>query len=122
MDPWRNLPNEIFEKVLKDIEAEDLKTVGSVSREWRNFVDTDWALWKHHCCRALNRDILDKEILQELSWKDIFKQNYRKNGVLKRWKEGRYSTPECFKEQPDDFICELSVDTWGYILDMVCSV
>ena len=84
MDPWRNLPNEIFEKVLKDIEAEDLKTVGSVSREWRNFVDTDWALWKHHCCRALNRDILDKEILQELSWKDIFKQNYRKNGVLKR--------------------------------------
>ena len=122
MDPQTKLPTEIFEKVLKDIEAEDLKTVSSVSREWRNFVDNDWALWKHHCLKTIDQNLVDKDFSQEFTWKEIFKRNYGKNSLLRRWKEGKYSTPKCFEEQPDDFICELDVDTWGYILDIMCAV
>ena len=122
MDPRRKLPKEIFEIVLKNVEAEDLKTVSSINREWRYFIDNNWAIWKHFCSKTIDQDMIEKDVSsqQKLTWKEIFRRNYKKSAVLKRWKDGKYSKQECFIEQPDDFICELEVDTWGYILDVVC--
>eukprot|EP00111_Clytia_hemisphaerica_P006061 TCONS_00017558-protein len=119
MDPKRTLPDELFEKVLQEVEIEDFKTINTVCKSWKNFVEGDWALWKYHC-KNLDQTIVEKDAQKNTPWKDILKRNYGKNGVLRRWEEGLYSNMDCFVKQPDDFICELDLAMWGYLLDLVC--
>ena len=60
MDPYQTLPNEVFEKILQDIRAEDLKSVGVVCKEWKSFIDDDWAIWKYYC-QGFDETIIEKD-------------------------------------------------------------
>jgi len=121
MDPKQILPHEVFEKIFYNINVEDLPSASSVSKSWKVFLDDNWTIWKYYC-QNIDQGMVEKDLQQELTWKEILKKNYGKNAVLRRWREGKYSNNKCFEEQPDDFICQLNVDTWGYLLDLVCSV
>ena len=121
MDPKEVLPHEVFEKILYNINVEDLATASSVSKSWKQFIDENWTIWKCYC-QQIDQNVIEKDLQQELTWKEILKRNYRKNAVLRRWKEGQYSNNKCFIDKPDDFICSLNVETWGYLLDLVCSI
>lgn len=119
MDPKEALPDEIFEMILSSVDVNDVKSVAMVSKTWHEFVHDDWFLWKSYC-NKFDPSIVNEDKKKNYSWKEIFHRNFGKNGVITKWREGKFSTRDCFKKQPSDFICEFDVNTWGYLLDIVC--
>lgn len=120
MDPLSYFPTEMFERILTSLNGDDIGNIILVSKHWYNFINDDDFFWKS-LCRNFDSIDITSDITQNLPWKEIFLRNFGKNGVVKRWKEGRYCCISCYEDIPDNFICELDVDTWGYLLDIETS-
>ena len=122
MDPSAFFPAEIFEKILYYVCSEDMSSVSLVSKQWLTFLDEDNMLWKKLCeGMMIEQEDLKLDISLRLKWKDIFKKNHGKHGVIRRWKEGRYDKISSYEVLAEGFICKLDVTTWGYLLDIATS-
>ena len=122
MDPSAVFPAEVFEKILYYVCSEDISSVSLVSKQWLTFLDEDNMLWKKLCeTMMIEQEDLKTDISLSLKWKDIFKKNQGKHGVIRRWKEGRYDKISSYEDLAKGFICKLDVTTWGYLLDIATS-
>ena len=123
MDPSAFFPAEIFEKILYYVCSDDISNVSLVSKHWLTFLDEDNILWKKLCEGIVEQDDLKIDVSLKMKWKDIFKKNHGKHGVIRRWKEGRYDKISSYEDltKAKGFICKLDVTTWGYLLDIATS-
>ena len=117
MDPLILFPRELFEKVMLSLTVKDLFSALQVSKQWRKSITENDYLWKCRCSIFENEDIAN-DLVNKLTWKEIFKKNFSRNKVLKRWKQGQYRKIRKYEELPSKFICKLSVEVWGYLLDI----
>ncbi|XP_057305361.1 F-box only protein 48-like [Hydractinia symbiolongicarpus] len=118
MDPLQYFPSEMFERILVILHDKDVFNAVQVSKPWNFFINNNDHFWKE-LCKRLNPDDVLSDQCENLSWREIYLENIGKNGVVRRWKKGRYNKISTYEELQPDFICKLDVETWGLLLDLV---
>ncbi|XP_065654950.1 uncharacterized protein LOC124814463 isoform X2 [Hydra vulgaris] len=115
MDPMNIFPEEVFEKILLFVTVKDQYSASQVSKQWQSFITENEYLWRNRC--SVFENIISMKP-NNMTWKETFQKNVRKDKVLKKWKQGNFRRIHKYEEQLTDFICNLNVDMWGYLLDL----
>lgn len=110
------LPTELSSMILSYLDIESLLQASLVNKKWRHIIINLDFMWKRKCL-SLDRLSVDLDTEKGLSWKRIAIMNYGRNGVKRRWLQGRYSTLKRGQDIPSDILCQLDTETWGRILD-----
>lgn len=113
-------PTEIISFILSYLDIESLLQASLVNKKWRNIIVSLDLLWKRKCL-TLDRLCVDRDKANGFSWKHIAIMNSGRNGVKRRWLQGRYSCIKSSQEIPRNILCKLDVETWGRILDAECN-
>lgn len=116
MDFVNSLPTEVSSIIFSYLDVGSLLQASLVCKNWRNIVVNLEFVWKKKCL-TLDQISVNQDKANGIPWKRIAILNYGRNGVKRRWLQGRYSYLKSSQEIPKDFLCKLDVDTWGRILD-----
>lgn len=118
MDFVNCFPTEVSSMIFSYLDVGSLLQASLVCKNWRNIVMNLEFVWKKKCL-TLDQISVNQDKEHGIPWKTIAILNYGRNGVKRRWLQGRYSNLNWKSPQeiPKDFLCKLDVDTWGRILD-----
>lgn len=70
-----NLPFEILEKILRELEAETLVKMRSVCKSWKEMIDENECIWREKCREQFkfSSQIAKRKCAGEMKWSQIYK-------------------------------------------------
>ena len=111
------LPQEVLEAIFTNVGEKGIHSSLLTCRTWSQFVDNDSFIWKD-LCRNFDKDDVQADLANGLSWKAIFLNNQGTKGVVRRWLKGRYSNLKSHDQFGSQRIMAvLEAETWGLILE-----
>ena len=112
-----SFPPEVVEMIFTNLSPDEIYASLQANKEWNSFIDNDNIIWKM-LCKDFDRDDVEEDLANGLSWKMIFTKNYGVKGVIRRWMKGKYSKVDFYDENmTQNFMAVLDVETWGFILE-----
>lgn len=112
-----SFPPEVVEMIFTNLNPDEIFASLQANKEWNSFIDNDHIIWKM-LCKDFDRDDVEEDLANGLSWKMIFKNNYGVKGVIRRWMNGKYSKIDFYDDNmTQNYMAVLDVETWGFILE-----
>ena len=111
------LPPELLEIIFANVGEKGIHSSLLTCKAWMQFVDNDNAIWQV-LCKDLDKDDIEEDLVNGLSWKTIFLNNQGVKGTVRRWMKGKYSHLNSYDELASQKVMAVfDVDTWGLILE-----